>query len=94
MEISLKVFQVNKSTGISFFLFLLVPLQFDGGPFAAPDVPHDDGVVRAAGEQNPLNWIPAERRHVTWSSTHQHMGGFINTEDVAIINNPKRKEWN
>lgn len=68
------------------FFFLLVSLQFDGRPFAAPDVPHDDGMVRAAGEQDPLNWIPAQRGHVTWSEappartdrTHQHKGRFIN----------------
>lgn len=29
---------------------LLVSLQLDGGAFASSDVPHDDGVIGAAGE--------------------------------------------
>lgn len=83
-------------------------LQFDGGSFAAPDVPHDDGVVRAAGEQHPLNWIPTERRHVTWSpqvwtekhsSTerriHKHAPTIRTSERTwppTIINNFNRKK--
>lgn len=35
--------EIKHSTRISFCL--LVSLQFDGGSLAAPDVPHDDGVV-------------------------------------------------
>lgn len=57
---------LKSNTGRGFFV-LLVSLQFDGGSFAAPDVPHDDGVVWAAGEQHPLSWIPAKRSHVAWS---------------------------
>lgn len=41
-------------------------LQFDGGAFAPSDVPHDDRVVRAAGEEHPLHRVPAQRRDVTW----------------------------
>lgn len=40
-------------------------LQFNGGAFPPSDVPHDDGVVRATGEQHPLNRVPTQRRHVT-----------------------------
>lgn len=52
---------------------LLVSLQFDGGAFAPSDVPHDDGVVWAAGEQHPLDWVPTQRRNVTWGKAqHRH----------------------
>lgn len=64
-------FEVQRWTGIS--LFLLVSLQFDGGPFATPDVPHDDGVVWAAGEQHPLDGIPAQRSHVTCSHSSKRV---------------------
>lgn len=50
-------------------------LQFDGGAFAPSDVPHDDGVVRAAGEQHPLNWVPTQRHNVTWGGTPRQMCG-------------------
>lgn len=44
-----------------------VPLEFDGGALPAPDVPHDDGVIRAARKQHPLHGVPAQSRDVTWS---------------------------
>lgn len=42
----------------------IVSLQFDGSAFASSDVPHDDGVVWAAGEQHPLDRVPTQRRHI------------------------------
>lgn len=51
--------------------FLLVSLQFDCGAFAPPDIPHDDRMVWAAWEQNPLDWIPTQCRHITCKESWQ-----------------------
>lgn len=62
--------------------FSLVSLQFDGGAFAPSDVPHDDRVVRAAGEEHPLHRVPAQRRDVTLgqSAKHEHEEEHMDTQ--------------
>lgn len=44
---------------------VIVSLELDGCPSSPTDVPHDDRVVGAAGEQHPPARVPAESSHPT-----------------------------
>ena len=59
-------------------------LQFNGCSFSPSDVPHDDGVVRAAGEQHPLDRVPTQRRHITYI-TFNSLFCLINTSKLEKI---------
>lgn len=98
METSVKVFQVKKSNIQPGFLFAyLCPCS----SMAVPLRPPMSHMMMEWSElpENRTLWIGSQQSAVTLpgaadtQETHQHMGGFINTEDVAIINNPERKDW-
>ena len=54
---------------------LLVSLELDGCSFPPADVPHDNGVIGAAGEQHSLDGVPTESSHPTWEN--RHSGTFV-----------------
>lgn len=67
----------------SLLWFLLVSLQLDSGALTTSDVPHDYGVVWAAGEQHPLDRVPAQRRHITWRKEQHGVEGWKGGEVVG-----------
>lgn len=51
---------------------LLVSLQQQRPALTAPDVPHDDAVVRGPGEQQPLDRVPPQRPYASWRRQAKH----------------------
>lgn len=53
---------------------LLVSLQQERSSFAAPDVPHDDAVVRGPWEEQPLDGVPPQGSYTTWNKFTEKKG--------------------
>lgn len=48
-------------------LNVLMSLQLDGCSFSSSNIPHYNGMVRTAWEQNSLYWVPTESSDTTWN---------------------------